>query len=109
MIHHAIRWFYAVALQYAPGVVEGRRIRGCEAARDGRGLVADHVREQEGDGRGRMGEPREPSALQDRSVLPHGVDLPYICPAPEKVPRKLLQIPKLDRRSRVGEQRRGPA
>jgi hypothetical protein len=48
VIHDALGWFYAVALQHAPGVIEGGRVGGCQAAGDGRRLVADHVREQEG-------------------------------------------------------------
>src|SRR5215212_11418476 len=108
MYLNALRRLYLVALQHAPGVIEGRRVRGREAARDRRGLVAHHVREQEGYGRGRMGEAYQSPALQDRSVFPYGVDLPYIRPASEEVPRKLLQVRKLARRSRVGEQRRGP-
>src|SRR5918993_39330 len=109
VIRDAIRWFYAVELQHAPGVLEGSGVGSCQATGDGRRLVAHHIREQEGYGRGRMGQPHQAAALQHGDVLPYGVDLPYIRPALEEVGRKLLQVCKLDRRSWVGEQRRGPA
>src|SRR4029450_7254729 len=41
VIRDAIWWLYAVAFKHMPGVVEGRRVRGCEAAGDGRGFVAN--------------------------------------------------------------------
>src|ERR687893_137067 len=56
----------------------------------------------------RRGQPCQAAALQGRDVLPYRVDLPYIRTASEEVTRELLQVRKLDRRSRVGEQRRGP-
>ena len=65
----ALRRLYPVALQDASGVFEGRRVWGRKAARDGRRVVADHVGEQEGYGRGRVGETHEAATLQDRDVL----------------------------------------
>ncbi len=98
----------AVAPQDRAGLVKGRRIGRGEAARDRGWLVAHHVGEQEGCGRGRGGQPDEPAALQHRDVLSDGVDLPDVGPALEESPGERLEIRKLDRRLRVGQQRRGP-
>src|SRR5215210_3046027 len=109
VLGHAPRRLYPVALQHPARLLQGRRVRGGEAAGYRRGVVAHDVGEQEREGWRGRGEAHQTTALQDRDVLADGVDLAYVGPASQESPRELFQVGELYGRGRVRQERRGAA
>ena len=106
---YAFRGLYSVFLECFPRPFQRGRVRGGEAAGNGRRLVTDHVGEQQGDGGGGVDQLRQAAAFEDRDVLSYAVDLLYIRPAFEKIGGQLLQVFYFYRWRRVRQKRRRPA
>ena len=109
VIGDALGGIYLVAFEHTLDVFERRRVRGGEAAADGRGLVADDVGEQERHDVSGRGAPDEVATLQGRDVLTDGVDLTYLRPAPQECSIELFEIFEADIGGCVGQERRRPA